>query len=102
MPTVWDETKVLEGKIAEYATIARKTGNDWFLGSLTGENQHSLQLDLSFLDADKNYEATIYSYDPDSKIPTKVGINKKVVDKNSTLDFEIKANSGLAIYFKQL
>ncbi len=102
MPTVWNDTKVLESKIAEYATIARRNGNDWFLGSLTGENQHFLQLDLSFLDADINYEATIYSYDSDSKIPTKVGINKKEVDKNSTLDFEIKANSGLAIYFKQL
>ncbi|QGY44742.1 alpha-glucosidase [Maribellus comscasis] len=101
MPTVWVDTKVLEGKISEYATIARKTGDDWFLGSLTGENSHSLNLDLSFLNAGQNYEATIYSYDPESGSTTKVKIESKEVKADSSLQFEIVANSGLAIHFKR-
>ena len=101
MPTVWDDTRVLEGKIGEYATIARKTGNDWFMGSLTGKNPHSLQLDLTFLDQDGSYEATIYTYDPDSVSPTKITIIKQEIDENSELNFNIPANSGLAIHFKK-
>jgi len=102
MPTVWDDTKVLEGKISEYATVARKTGNDWFLGSLTGKDSHQLNKDLSFLDADSKYEATVYSYDPDSALKTKVKIEKLKVNSASDLTFEIAANSGLAIHFQKL
>ncbi len=101
MPTVWDDTKVLEGKINEYATIARKSGDDWFLGSLTGEQAHALHLDLSFLDASSNYTATIYSYDPKSESSTQVKIEKKEVKAGSSLSFEIAANSGLAILFQK-
>ncbi|MFV0590516.1 MAG: glycoside hydrolase family 97 N-terminal domain-containing protein [Draconibacterium sp.] len=102
MPAVWDDTKVLEGKMGEYATLVRKTGNDWFLGSLTGENPHTLQLNLSFLDPGKKYTAVIYSYDPDEEVPTKVRIDEKEVGPGSELSFEIAANSGLAIQFKQM
>jgi len=102
MPTVWDETKVLEGKIGEYATLARKTGNDWFLGSLTGENPRTVQLKLSFLDPGKKYEAIIYSNDPEAEVPTKVRIDQKEVSSDSELSFDIAASSGLAIQFKQL
>ncbi|MCK3684004.1 glycoside hydrolase family 97 protein [Maribellus sp. YY47] len=100
MPTVWDETKVLEGKIGEYATLARKTGNDWFLGSLTGENPRTVQLKLSFLDPGKKYEAIIYSNDPEAEVPTKVRIDQREVSSDSELSFDMAANSGLAIHFK--
>ncbi|WP_340111451.1 glycoside hydrolase family 97 protein [Maribellus mangrovi] len=102
MPTVWDDTKVIEGKIGEFATVARKSDKDWFLGSLTGENSHKLQLDLSFLDAGENYEAIIYSYDPEIDVPTKVRIDTKTVNPSSELNFNIMPNSGLAIHFRQM
>jgi alpha-glucosidase len=102
MPTVWDKTKVLEGKIGEYATIVRKSGSDWFLGSLTGEKAHTLQLDLSFLEAGKNYEAIIYSYDPEVEVRTKVRIDTKEMNSTSVLNFDIIPNSGLAIHFREM
>ncbi len=102
MPTVWDESKVLEGEIGEYATITRKTGNDWFLGSLTGANSHQLNLDLLFLDPTVQYEATVYSYDPKSTVKTKVKIEKQVVKADTNLKFDIDSNSGLAIHFQKL
>jgi len=101
MPTVWDETRVLEGKIGEYATIARRTDDDWFLGSLTGENSKIVELDLSFLNVDETYESTIYTHDENSQSSTNVGIEKREVDSKSQLKFEITANSGLAIYFQK-
>ncbi len=102
MPTVWEETKVLEAKIGEYATIARKSGNDWFLGSLTGVAAKAVEINTEFLAPDEKYEAIIYSYDPTSTTSTKVKIEKKEVSSRTVLKFEIEANSGLAIHFKKV
>ena len=58
----WETTKVLNGAVGDYVTIARKernTGN-WFVGGITDENSRTLTLDFSFLDADVNYTATVY------------------------------------------
>lgn len=49
VPTVWEETHTLEGKVAEYVAIARRSGSDWFLGALTNWTPRTLTLDLSFL-----------------------------------------------------
>jgi len=101
MPTVWDETKVLEGEISEYGTVVRRSGNNWFLGSLTGENPHTLKFKPDFLKAGEKYEAKIYSFDPDSESSTKVEIETKEVSAESNLSFEILENSGLAIHFSK-
>ena len=102
MPTVWDETKVLEGEISKYATIVRRSGNDWFLGSLTGENPHTLQFKPDFLKTGEKYEARIYSFDPESDSSTKVKIETREVISESDLSFDILKNSGLAINFRKI
>ena len=49
IPTVWDETKALDGKVSEYAVIARRSGDDWYVGGLNNWNQRQVEIDLSFL-----------------------------------------------------
>ncbi len=49
VPTVWDETTVLQGKVAEYIVTARKKGSDWYVGALTNWDERTLEVDLSFL-----------------------------------------------------
>lgn len=49
VPTVWEETRVLEGKVAEYIAIARRQGTDWYIGALTNWDPREMSLDLSFL-----------------------------------------------------
>jgi alpha-glucosidase len=100
MPTVWDETKVLEGKIGEFATIARRAGNEWFLGSLTANQARKCSVDFDFLEDGVGYTATIYTYDPESKSTTKVKIEKLPVTSEKTIDFEIEANSGIAMHIQ--
>lgn len=102
MPTVWDETKVLEGEIGKYATIIRRTGEDWFLGSLTGNASRKLEFTSNFLSDKNNYEAKIYGYNPESESATKVEITTLEVNSASELDFNIEKNSGLAIHFVKL
>ncbi len=49
IPTVWDETVALGGKIAEHVSIARRSGEEWYVGAMTNWNERTLTLDLSFL-----------------------------------------------------
>ena len=60
VPTTFDETIALDGKIAEYITIARRKGNSWFVGCMTNWTPRSCTIDLSFL-GEGNYEAEIFA-----------------------------------------
>ena len=53
IPTVWDETIALDGKIGEYVVMARRKGNVWYIGALNGWDARDLEIDLSFLPAGK-------------------------------------------------
>ena len=49
VPTEWDETKVLDGKIAEYVAVARRNGKDWYVGAMTNWSPREMEIDFSFL-----------------------------------------------------
>jgi len=49
VPTTWDETRVLNGAIGKYVTVARKHADTWYIGAMTDWTQRELELDLSFL-----------------------------------------------------
>lgn len=100
LSTVWDDTKVLEGEIGAYATIARKRGGNWFIGSLTYEPRN-LSVSLDFLNKQKQYEATIYVDDELSGTPTKVKISKQLVTSATKLQLPIKAKNGVAVILKE-
>lgn len=57
--TTTDETVALDGQVAEYAAIARKKGDTWFVGAMTNWTPRELTIDLSFL-PEGNYQATIF------------------------------------------
>lgn len=46
VPTVWDETRVLDGKVGEYIVTARRKGDKWYIGALTGWTARDLTIDL--------------------------------------------------------
>jgi hypothetical protein len=49
VPTVWDDTKVLDAKIGDYVVIARRKGNEWYVGAMTDWTAREFEIDLSFL-----------------------------------------------------
>ena len=59
IPTVWDETVALDGKVAEYVAMARRKDDRWYVGAMTNWDSRALELDLSFLPAG-DYTMTIY------------------------------------------
>lgn len=59
IPTVWEETKVLDGKVSEYVAIARKYGDNWYVGALTNWDSREMVLDLSFLE-EGDYQVELF------------------------------------------
>lgn len=59
VPTTWDETKVLDGKVSDYIITARRSGKDWYIGAMTDWTPRDLNVDLSFLPPG-NYKITIW------------------------------------------
>ncbi|NDV69359.1 glycoside hydrolase family 97 protein [Dysgonomonas sp. 25] len=59
IPTVWDETITLDGKVGEYIVTARRKGNVWYIGGMTNWDARDLKVDLSFLGG-KAYSATLF------------------------------------------
>ena len=53
IPVVWDETQLLMGKIADYSVLARRSGNEWYIGAITDWNERSLDLKTDFLASGK-------------------------------------------------
>lgn len=49
MPTVWDETRVLQGEVGEYIVTARRKGNTWYIGGITNWTPRDIEIDLSVL-----------------------------------------------------
>lgn len=97
--TVWDDTKVIAGDIGEYITIARCSGEDWFLGTLGNNDARSITTSLSFLDQEKKYVANIYTDDDKIETKTKVKVTRLIVDSKMTLQFQLKPSGGCAIHF---
>jgi alpha-glucosidase len=98
-PTVWDDTKVLHGRIGEYAVLARRSGDSWFVGAMNSEEPRSLDVPLNFLDADKRYAAYVYSDDPTVPTRTHVKIEQRTVDRGTVLKVALPARGGQAIRF---
>ncbi len=49
VPSVWDETHVVDAKLGDYVVVARRNGKDWYVGAMTDWTARELTLDLSFL-----------------------------------------------------
>lgn len=60
IPTTFDETVALDGKVGEYLALARRKGDRWFVGAMTNWTPRALTIDCSFLPAGE-YEAVIFS-----------------------------------------
>jgi len=97
VPTTWDETRVLGGEPGRHITIARRRGQEWFLGSLTNWDERDLEIRLSFL-GDGKYVAEIYRDAPDAGLhPKQTVIEQQKVDRSSALKLHLASGGGAAL-----
>jgi len=98
VPTVWDDTKVVDGKIGEYATVARRSGGDWFVGTINDSQARKLSIPLTFLSKGKRYVAHIYADSDSVTTRTHVSVTTLKVDAGTILDAPLKAAGGQAVW----
>ena len=61
LQTVFDESKVIDGTSGKNVTIARRSGEEWFVGLITNNDASTQKVDLSFLEDGKTYVAHLYT-----------------------------------------
>lgn len=104
VPVNWEKTIVMDGKIGDYAILARKDRNsaNWYLGCITDEQARDLNLNLSFLDPDATYLARIYSDSRDAHWehnPTGFAYTEREVNGSMIIPVSLAAGGGCAIEF---
>ena len=102
-PTVWDESKALQGEIGEYIVQARRSGNDWFVGAMTGLLARDITLNTAdFLQKGKKYRVEIYNDVPALNTRTKVSTVVQTIKAGKILKLHLQPSGGAALRFSLL
>ncbi len=97
IPTVWDETEALDGKVGEYCIIARRAGDVWYVGGMTNWDEREVEIDLSFL-GEGNYAATEFVDGPNANKLGRDFLKKSIeVKGGSKLKVKMAKGGGFAM-----
>ncbi|WP_208818197.1 glycoside hydrolase family 97 protein [Mucilaginibacter rubeus] len=96
VPTVWDESKYVQGEIGDGITVARRKGRTWYLGSAAGLQKWGANFKLDFLEKNQVYTATVYDDDGQG------GIQVKKIELRHNDDFvvDLDAKGGQAVIIR--
>jgi len=98
VPATWDEVRVISGRPMENITVARRSGNDWYVGSITNWEARTVHVPLDFLSEGK-YTAEIYADAPDAGTKaTHTTFTTQTVDKSTVLEVKMASGGGNAIW----
>lgn len=100
VPTVWDETRVLDGAVGKHIVVARRKGQDWFLGGMSGEDAYQLQLPLSFLGSGKYHVRIFADLKDEQSSYEKILISEREAAPSDVLPLYMRPAGGVAIEFK--
>ena len=101
VPTTWDETRVIDAKVGEFLTIARRRGDEWYVGTITNWTARDLEIPLRFLNSGK-YVAEIYADADDAdRNPKHVIVEKKTVDRGARLAVRLAPGGGHAVRLRR-
>ena len=105
VPTDWEATKVVSGKIGDYVIVARQQrgGDDWYLGAITDEEARTMEVPLTFLPKGRSYVAEVYADGPGADWatnPLPVAISRRSVTSASRLRIALARGGGQAIRFR--
>ena len=101
VPTTWDETKVMDAKVGEWICIARRKGEQWFIGSITNSTSREINLHLDFLTSGES-EATIYADATDTnENPNHLKISTIPVKQGDIIKLKLESGGGGAIVIRR-
>ena len=99
IPTVWDETKVIEAKIGDYLIVARRKGKDWYIGGMTDWTARKFDIPLHFLSG--SYDAKIITDGMNAdRYAEDYHIEVKTIKKDDQLRIKLASGGGFAVILK--
>lgn len=99
-PTVWDESKALQGEIGEFVVQARRSGDDWFVGAMTGLQARDITINTAdFLQKGRKYRVEMYNDDPMLNTRTKVASTVQTLKAGKILKLHLQPSGGAALRF---
>lgn len=103
VPSVFDETKVLDGKVGAYAVVAKRKGKNWFVGAMTNWDERKVNIDFSFLTPGVSYEANIYTDGADAdKTATNYTCKTITVTNKTKIDLNLAKGGGAAVMLREV
>lgn len=94
VPTMWDETRFIEGEIAQFIVVARRKGNEWYVGAMNNEQERMVEVPLSFLDSG-NYRLQSWQ---DGSTPTSlVEAKAEKITSADKVSLKLAASGGAAV-----
>ncbi len=100
--TMWDDTKILNGQISEFITSARRSGNEWFIGSMTNSEARTLEIKLDFL-VEGKYKLVAFEDTPNTAIDAeKIMRTSKTVSKTDVIKIKMAPGGGYAAWLEPI
>lgn len=100
VPTVWDETRVISGVVAEHLVIARRSGSNWYLGALNNSYSRVRSIKLDFLGAGRWHLRWWHDALDSNDNAEHIGIEERDVSADDTLDIRMAAGGGAVMRFE--
>jgi alpha-glucosidase len=96
VPTQWDDSKGLDGKIAEYVAVARRSGSDWYVGAMNNWTPREMEIDFSFL-PEGNFQMSAYQDGENAdRMASDYKLVKMPVSRTTKLKIQLAAGGGWA------
>jgi alpha-glucosidase len=98
IPTTWDETKVIDAKVGEWLSIARRKNNDWYVGTITNNSKRKAQLNFSFL-PEGLFNAEMYTDAPDDNFNPNHLVKEVIkINNKDTISVNLADGGGLVMH----
>ncbi len=97
VPAVWDESTLVNGRPGEEATIARRSNNEWYVGSIIAGEARTVDVPLSFLQDDDEYTAELIH---DSSGGNGLEATETTVTADDTLSLDVPVNGGFTLHIR--
>ncbi|MCG9792348.1 glycoside hydrolase family 97 protein [Flavobacterium algicola] len=99
----WDESRILNSKMGDYITTARRHGEEWFIGSVYNQQGGTLDINLDFLDPNQKYEVTYYEDTKETNCktnPEAYQVRKGIIKKGDVIKAVIAPGGGHCMWIR--
>jgi alpha-glucosidase len=101
VPTTWDETRVLMGRVGDVVVIARRSAEDWYMGAMTDWTPREFEVPLTFLGRGR-YRATVWADDLSEEDPNRLVIRQTELSAADNLHMQLRTGGGHVVRLKTI